>query len=193
MANSALPGFQVVQTNTQAVQRRRVTVVSAGTKLRRGDAVIWGGASIAVATTTNVAVAGALMGGSYVNADSRRVEAPNIPATTYTGTTIFNPNANYGYIPEDGVVVTYLASAAGSALALTDIDLNLIMVLGTTTTKYSDHTLTATSKAVTATLPWRLIGFLDSPQSDPDAATAHCLVKVNAGYFEPALSASLGV
>ncbi len=190
MANAALPGFQPIQTSAP-LQRRRVIVVSAGTKIRGNDAMIWGGASLAIATNTSAFVAGTCMGGSYVNADGARVEAPSVPSTTYSGSGIWNPAANYAYIAEDQVNTVFLASAAGTVLALTDIDLNLIMVLGTTTSRYSDHTLTSASKNTTATFPWRLQGFLNSIP-DPDSAPQHCLVKLNQGYFEPALTASLG-
>jgi hypothetical protein len=191
MANAALPGFQPIQTMAP-LQRRRLIVASAGTKIRGNDALIWGGASLVVATNTSAFVAGSCMGGSYINASGARVEMPNLPSTTYSGSTFFNPNANYAFIAEDGVNTTYLASAASTVMALTDLDLNLIMVLGTTTTMYSDHTLTSASKNTTATFPWRLQGILDSTQADPDTAPQHCLVKLNQGYFEPALTAGLG-
>lgn len=192
MANAALPGFQVIQ-SAAPLQRKRHIAVSAGTKIRKNDAVIWGGASIAIATSTNSAIAGCSMGASYVNASGARVESPNLPSTTYTGSTVFNPNANYVYLAKDGLQHTYIASAAGTVMTLTDIDLNLIMVLGTTTTRYSDHTLTSSSKATTNTLPWRLMGILDSTQCDADTAPQHCLVMINAGMLEPALTASTGV
>jgi NAD(P)-dependent dehydrogenase (short-subunit alcohol dehydrogenase family) len=47
MANPALSGFQIAMSKVGIV-RRRLPAVSAGTKIRRNDAVIWGGASVAV-------------------------------------------------------------------------------------------------------------------------------------------------
>lgn len=192
MANAALPGFQVIQSKAP-LQRKRCIAVSAGTKIRKNDAVIWNGAAIAIATSTNSAIAGASMGASYVNGSGARVESPNLPSTTYSGSTIHNPAANYIYLAKDGLDHTYIASAAGTVMTLTDIDLNLIMVLGTTTTRYSDHTLTSASKNTTATFPWRLQGILDSTQADADSAPQHCLVTINAGMLEPALTAGTGV
>jgi hypothetical protein len=192
MANATLPGFQVVSSIAPVVRRKHIAV-SAGTKIRKNDAVIWGGASIAIATSTNSAIAGASMGASYINSAGARVESPNLPSTTYSGSTIHNPSANFIYLAEDGLNHTYLASSVSTALALTDIDLNLIMVLGTTTTKYSDHTATSASKNTTATFPWRLIGILDSTQADADTTPQNVLLKINAGMLEPALTAGTGV
>lgn len=192
MANATLPGFTPLSSGAGEVCRRRVIAVSAGTKIRKNDALIWGGAAMAIATNTSTTIGGVCMGASYINADGARVEKPNLPSTTYSGSTFNNPLANYVYIPDDPSQYTFLASSVSTALGLTDIDLNLIMVLGTTATIYSDHTVTSASKAVTATLPWRFIGTYDSTQADQDTTPQNVLLKQNLDMMTPALSAGLG-
>lgn len=187
MANSALPGFLPVKTTGGGFARRRHIVASSATTIRKGDAVIWSGSALAIATVTTTAVAGGALGASYKNADGERIESVYLPSDTYSGTTVFPEDANYVYLPDDNINTEYKASVVG-AIAWTDINLNYPMVLGTTTTKYSDHTLTATSRNTTATLPWRVTGFVDGPESDPDITNAHVYCKVNAGFMEPGLT-----
>lgn len=189
MANVQVPGFiPLRQKGRQGIERRRLPIASNAGRIRKGDALKFATASVALATATNTGVAGASMGVSYVNADGARVEMPVFPAsTTYSGTTVFPHDGAFCYVPEDGADTIYMASC-DEALTNADIDLNLIMVLNSTTTTYSDHELDATSKNTTNTFPWRLRGFVDDAQNDPDAADARLEVSVNTGMLNPALN-----
>lgn len=131
----------------------------------------------------------------YTDANGIRAERKYLPAATlYTSTGVAPDNASYIYIVDDVTRVQFKASV-DEAIALTDLNLNYAVVLGTgsTTTGLSGHELDATGRAVTATIPIRVKEFvIGSPMSDPDAADATVICQINADPTTPATSASLG-
>jgi hypothetical protein len=103
-------------------------------------------------------------------------------------------NASYIYITDDVLKVQFLASV-DEAIALTDLNLNYAVVLGTgsTVTGLSAHELDATGRAVTATIPIRVKEFvIGDPSSDVDLADAKVICQINCDPTTPATSASLG-
>lgn len=189
MANTQRPGFIPAQTTGTDYVTRRWPVASSASRIRKGDALVWGTASMALSASAATAVAGAATGVSYTNTDGDRVDAPNLPGSlTYSGTTVFPEDGFFVDVPDD--VNTIYVASCDDAIANTDLNINYQMVLGSTTTRYSDHELDATSRGTTATLPWRVIGFVEGPTalSDPDIADAAVYCQVNAGFTAPALT-----
>lgn len=186
MANVQRPGFLPAQTAGTDFTFTRFPAGSAASAIRKGDAVTWATAAMALSASAATAVAGASLGASYKNADGERYDSPTLPSTTFSGTDVFAEDRNWIYLPDD-VNTVYVASC-DEAIAWTDVNLNYQMVLGSTTSVYSDHELDATSRGTTATLPWRVTGFVDTPSSDADAADAAVYCKVNAGFNSPALT-----
>lgn len=197
MANIAQPGFRPIRgTNGVRISYSRRRVLSNNTNpISQYDAVVIDSAGDTIrATVVTTAVASSACGVSYVDSRDGRKGAKDLPAaTTYTGTIVDPINSSYVFIVENPVNVDFKASVAVSAIALTDLDLNYAMVLGAPSNGYSGHTLTATGRAVTATLPWRVKEFyFDDTSNDPDLINTAVYCTVNAGMIEPALSAYLG-
>ena len=200
MANSALTGFRPVYVKgggTVTYRRGRV-LTNNTTAIFLYDAVIRAaGGDYTVAAVTTTLTQGSSGGAVYTDAAGTRREAKYLPAATlYTSSGVAPDNASYIYLVDNLVNTVFTASVAVAAVALTDLNLNLAMVLGagSTTTGLSAHTLTATGKAVTATIPWRFENFvIGSPINDPDLVNTAALVTANCTFDEPALSASLGV
>lgn len=199
MANSALPGFRPVYVKgggTVTYRRGRV-LTNNTTAIFQYDAVVRAATGdYTVTASTNSATEGSSGGCVYTDAQGIRRENKYLPAATlYTSTGVAPDNASYVYLVDNLVNTVFTASIASTATALTDLNLNLIMVLGagSTTTGLSAHTLTSASKNTTATFPWRFENFLiGSPLSDVDTTNAAALVTANCTFDEPALSASLG-
>lgn len=197
MANIAQPGFRPVRgTNGVAISYSRRRVLSNNTNaISMYDAVVIDAAGDTVrATVTTTAVASAATGVSYVDSRDGRKGSKDLPAATvYTGSIVDPENSSYVFVVENPVNVDFKASVAASAIAMTDLDLNYAMVLGAASNGYSGHTLTATARAVTATLPWRVKEFyFDNTSNDPDLINTAVYCTVNAGMIEPALSAYTG-
>ncbi len=199
MANSALPGFRPVSVKgggTVTYRRGRV-LTNNTTAIFLYDAVVRAaGGDYTVTASTNSATEGSSGGAVYTDAAGTRREAKYLPATTlYTSSGVAPDNASYIYLVDNLVNTVFTASIAVGAVALTDLNLNLIMVLGagSTTTGLSAHTLTSASKNTTATFPWRFENFvIGSPINDPDLVNTAALVTANCTFDEPALSASTG-
>lgn len=199
MANSALPGFRPVYVKgggTVTLRRGRV-LTNNTTAIFLYDAVVAAaGGDYTVTASTNSATEGSACGAVYTDAAGTRREAKYLPAATlYTSSGVAPDNASYVYLVDNLVNTVFTASVAVGAIALTDRNLNFIMVLGTgsTTTGLSGHTLTSASKNTTATFPWRLENFvIGSPINDPDLVNTAVLVTANTTFDEPALSASTG-
>lgn len=200
MANVQCPGFIPLRSRVAganiALARKRV-LTNNTTAIAMGDAVAKQATGdyivVAAAGTTVSSVA---RGASYIS-DGQRVERKHLPAATlYTSSGAHPNNASYIYVVDDPVNTVFEASI-DEAMALTDLGLNYNMVLGTfTTSGYSGHELDATSRAVTATLPWRVNEFIMRADNDVDAADAHveCQISVgatanNAGTDSPAIAA----
>jgi hypothetical protein len=192
MANVAIAGFQPESRGgcTPEMIRKRV-LTNNTTAIFKGDALDGAaGGDVIVTATTNAAVYSVQWGGASYVSGGDRIERKYLPATTlYTSTGIDPGNASYVYCVANMQSQVFLASV-DAAIALTDLNLNYIMTLGTgnTTTGLSGHLLTATSRATTATFGWRVIDFvLGDPKSDPDAANCKVKCMANAGRREPAL------
>jgi hypothetical protein len=147
-----------------------------------------------VASATDDAVGGVSGGVSYVNTSGQRISAKYLPAATlYTSSGVDPDNASYVFSVEDHINVEFLATI-DEAIALTGLNINYKMVLGTgsTVTGLSGHELDATTPATTATFPWRVTEFEINGASDPDAADASVFCRINVSLDTPALSAGLG-
>jgi hypothetical protein len=70
---------------------------------------------------------------------------------------------------------------------------NVPFVLGAPSNGLSTHTLTLTGVNTTATLPFRLHDFYEAADNDQDIANPRVICQINAGMWEPALSASTGL
>ncbi len=201
MANTQVAGFQPYSKGNQTVELVRKRVLTNNTdRICKFDAIDnAAGTGDVYAHTTEAGEVYSVMGGgaSYVDTTGR-VERLALPAATlYTSSGVDPENASYIYCVDDMVNTKFKASI-DEAVALTDLGINFQMVLTVGTGSYSKHELDATSKAVTATIPWRFLDFapLDLPRfNDPDAADAHVICLANAGTREPALegSGSLGI
>ena len=189
MANVQIPGLiPVHQLHGGTIIRARKPIASAASRIRTGDALKFGTASVALATSANSAIAGASMGVSYVDSNGARQESEVFPSgTTYSGTTVFPYDGAWCYMADDGINTVYMASC-DEAQTNGDIDLNFVLVLGSTATRYSDHEVDATGKDTTSTFPLRFKGFVNGPGSDPDAADAAGYYQINAAFLEPALT-----
>lgn len=197
MANVAVPGFIPIVKGgltTELVRKRVLT--NNTTAIFKGDScVITGSGDVVVQSTGTTTASTVARGASYLDSTGQRVERAYLPATTtYTSTTVDPYNASYAYCVKD-MVNTGLRASVDAAIALTDLNLNYAVTLGTgsTTSGMSAHELTATGRAGTATIPYRVTEFiLGDPLSDPDSAHAHVICYLNAGAIEPALSAGSG-
>lgn len=183
------PGLLPLRSTGQLVQRR-VPVTSNNTnRIRKGDAVVFTGAGCVLATTTNTAIAGPMLGCSYMNSAGARIEAVTLPAaTTYSGTDVFPANGTWLFIPDDAN--TDLIASCDVAITNASLLLNAALTLNSTATKYSDHAVSGTGMATTATFPVRLMEFVEAIDalSDADLINAAVIVRVNAGFFSPSMT-----
>lgn len=200
MANVQLAGFQPESRGglTCELVRKRV-LTNNTTAIFKGDALdSTGSGEIIVNATTNGDIYSVQWGGASYVSGGDRIERVYLPATTlYTSSGVDPANASYVYCVANNSTQVYLATV-DEAIALTDMGLNYVMVLGTgsTTSGLSGHELDATGRAVTATFPWRVLEFVTGdPKSDVDAADAKVRCMINAGIREPALEpgGSLGI
>lgn len=192
MANVALAGFQPESRGglTPEMVRKRV-LTNNTTAIFKGDALdAPNTGDVIVTATTNAAIYSVQWGGASYISGGDRLERKHLPATTtYTSTGVDPFNASYVYCVANMDEQVFQASV-DAAIALTDLNLNYLMTLGTgsTTTGLSGHLLTATSRATTATFPWRVTDFVvGDPKSDVDAANCKVRCLANAGRREPAL------
>jgi hypothetical protein len=198
MANTQVAGFQPVRViggGNVSYKRGRV-LTNNTTAIFLYDALkTTSSGDYLVASATNTAIASVSGGASYVNTKGQRVQDKYLPATTlYTSSGIDPDNASYVFVVEDELRVEFRASV-DEAIALTDLGINYLQVLGTgsTTTGLSGHELDATSRNTTSTLPWRVKEFvLGGSESDPDAADAHVICSVNRSLTTAALSDGTG-
>lgn len=197
MANIQIAGFQPHRKSGGGrISYRRARVLTNNTlAINLYDAVVIGSAGDTTqAATTTTAVSSISGGASYVDATGARIGAKGLPAATlYTSTGVAPENASYVFVVDNSLEVDYLCSV-DEAIALTDLNLNYAFVAGTGTNGISAQELDATGRNTTATIPFRVQDFVIAGDSDPDAADAHVLAKINAGMWEPGLeiSGSLG-
>jgi hypothetical protein len=170
--------------------RKRV-LTNNTTAIFKGDACDMAATGdVIVTATTNASFFSVQWGGASYIVSGDRIERKHLPAaTTYTSSGVDPLNASYVYCVAQMQDQEFRASV-DEAIALTDLNLNYQMVLGTGSTTYgtSGHELDATSRGTTVTLPWRVMDFLlGDPKSDPDSADATVICMANAGRREPAL------
>lgn len=199
MANTAVAGFQPynVKNGGSVTFKRGRVLTNNTTAIFMHDAVVRAATGdYVVASATNTAVESSAQGCEYTDAAGTRRMGKYLPAATlYTSSGVDPSNGSYISMVDNVVNTGFRASVANSAIALTDLNLNYVMVLGagSTTTGLSGHTLNATGRAVTATFPWRVERFIvGDPLNDVDAINVSVICYVNAAFDEPALSASTG-
>ena len=199
MANTAVTGFMPysVKGGGPITYRRGRVLTNNTTAIFTHDAVVRAATGdYLVASVTTTAVESSMEGCVFTDANGARREGKFLPAATlYTSSGVAPDNASYIYLTDNVVNTAFRASVAASAIALTDLNLNYAMVLGTgsTTTGLSGHTLTATGRNTTATLPWRVENFIiGDPLNDVDLINTSVICYVNAAFDEPALTASTG-
>lgn len=193
MANVQLAGFHPESRGglTCETVRKRV-LTNNTTAIFKGDCVAEAATGdIVVAASTSAAIYSVQWGGASYMASGDRVEKVFLPATTlYTSTGVDPVNASYVHVVANTQNQVFNGTV-DEAIALTDLNLNYLIVLGTgsTTSGLSAHELDATSRAVTAaTGPWRVMDFvIGDPKSDVDAADAKVRCMINAGQREPAI------
>lgn len=178
MANTNAPsGFKPVRYASGACYAGAATryhvPASDGTALYIGDPVIYAGSADAngVPTATKSSVGGRVTG-VVVGIEP----APNI-------TTLYRPasTAAYVYVADDpNLIFEVQEDAVGGALAAADVGLNADMILGagTAATGMSGTQLDTSTKATTATLGWRILGFVQRPDNEI-GANAKVLVRNN--------------
>lgn len=195
MANVQQAGFQPLKRigGGFVTYRRERVLTNNTTAIALNDAVIQvSTGDVVVCATGTTLISSVSAGVSYIDANASRVGANKLPAATlYTSSGVDPYNATYISVVDDCTDVVFRASV-DEAIALTDLNLNYAIVLGANVNGISQHELDATGRAVTATIPIRVTGFVISGDNDPDAADASVYCVVNAGQKEPALSASLG-
>lgn len=194
MANVAMAGFHPESRGglTPEMVRKRV-LTNNTTGIFKGDCVDQAtGGDIIAAASTSAAIYSVQWGGaSYIGANGDRLDRVHLPAATlYTSTGVDPGNASYVFCVANTQEQVFNATV-NAAIALTDLNLNYLIVLGagSTTSGFSGHKLDATSRAVTAnTGPFRVTDFvLGDAKSDPDAADAKVRCMINMGRREPAL------
>lgn len=197
MANVQHPGFLPARRYGSAgaitYARRRNLSNNTNAISMRDAVIIDGNGDTLRAATGTIAIDTIAMGVSYVNANSERVGAKALPAsTTYSGSTVDPLNASYVFVVEDPSTTLFRCSV-DEAIAMTDLNLNYAIVLGNTAVNgMSMQELDATGRATTNTIPMRVLEFIFSGDNDVDAADAHVLATVNIGMSTPALSANTG-
>jgi hypothetical protein len=198
MANLALPGFQPGRRSggDRITYVRRRVLTNNTLAINLNDAVVTDtNGNTLQASTTTTAVASVSGGASYVDANGVRVGAKGLPAATlYTSSGVQPENASYVFIVDGVGEVDFIASIT-TALTKADINTNTSFVAGTGTNGISAQTLDSAGIAATATLPFRIMDFVEAPDNDADAATAHVYCRINASMYEPLLETggSLGL
>jgi hypothetical protein len=199
MANVRRLGFLPTrQSGGATVTLRKARVLTNNTlAINFGDGVKFAGTGDVVAcaagTDEAILLSSVAQGAVYTPAVGPRVEARYLPpATTYTSSVAWPENGSYVYIVDNAVMVEFEANVTTAAVALTGLNLNYAMVLTTSTTGFSNHELTTTGAAITATIPWRVREYVQRADNDITLVDCKVLAMINAGQTEPAVSAQLG-
>lgn len=193
MANTQHPGFfpMAYGTGGQVSYVRRRVLTNNSNPIGLQDLVnadtngnILGISAGAQATAVDTCA----MGVSYVDTTGARIGSKNLPAATlYTSSGVMPENATYLMCVENAPLVKFRASV-DDAIVLADLRANCSIIGATPVNGISAQEIDSSTKNSTATLPVRLLEFVDSPDSDPDAADAHVICTINAGFTEPALT-----
>jgi hypothetical protein len=195
MANTTYPGFQPYRrSGGLRIGYRRARVLTNNTlAIGLNDAVIidTNGDTLRASTVTT-AVSSVSGGASFVDANNVRVGAKSLPAATlYTSTGNTPDNASFVFVVDNSVEVDYVATIIGT-LVRSDLNNNAKFIAGAPSNGLSTQTLDGSGLATTATFPFRVQDFYEAADNDQDGANPRVLCKINAGLWEPALSASLG-
>ena len=181
MANSNAPsGLRPVRLRSGApyngAARRYYVASSDGTALYIGDPVIFSGTADADGVAGVVRATAA--GGAYVLGSVVAVEADTRDSLTYRAAS----TSRYVYVCDDPEMLFEIQEdAVGGALAVTDVGLNadLIIGSGSTTTGLSGAQLDTSTKATTATLQLKILGFSQRIDNEVGVANAKVLVSIN--------------
>ncbi len=199
MANARTLGFLPTRmTSGGTITFRKVRVLTNNTvAINFNDSVKAAATGDYVACTAgadeSILLSSVAQGAIYTRADGTRIEAKALPAaTTYTSTGVWPANGSYIYIVDQATLCEFEANVAGTALALTGLNLNYPAVLTASTTGFSKHEINFTTGVVTATVPWRVREFVQRADNDVDAVNVKVLAMINAGQTEPAVSLSVG-
>lgn len=182
MANSNAPtGFRPVKYRSGAPYNGAANMYfvpsSDSTALFIGDPVIVAGsadpAGVATVTRATAASAGRISG----------VVVGIVPTNATTAAYKYRPASVDTYIlvaDDPDLVFECQEDAVGGALAATDVNLNADMIAasGSTVTGLSGFQLDTSTKATTATLQWRIVGFVQRVDNEI-AANAKVLVRIN--------------
>jgi len=195
MANITYPGFQPYRrSGGLRIGYRRARVLTNNTlAIGLNDAVIidTNGDTLRASTTTT-AVSSVSGGASFVDTNGVRVGAKSLPAATlYTSTGNTPDNASFVFVVDNSLEVDYVATIIGSPTR-GSMNKNVPFVAGAPSNGLSTQTLTLTGVNTTATLPFRIQDFYEAADNDQDVANPRVICKINAGMWEPALSASAG-
>lgn len=181
MANTNAPfGFRQYRgTGSVPTYEQSVRKIASNnsTAIFNGDAVIpLNTGYIAQATAGATPLAGVFVGCKYVSTSQKRtVWSSYWPGADATGDVeayvIDDPNAQF------------VAQAGGTAVGFTALGLNIQLNVGTGDTATGISGMYVESPAVTATLPFRVIGFVEAPPgsngSDIASAYNHVIVGFN--------------
>lgn len=182
MANTnAAAGFEPVRYASGApyngAQNTYYVPASDGTALFIGDPVIIAGDSdtdgVATVTRATAASAGRITG---VVVGFR--PSATILSTGYRAAS----TAEYVHVCDDpNLIYSVQEDAVGGALATTSVGLNadMIAAAGSAYTRRSGFMLDTSTAASTATLQWRIEGFVRTPDNAAGTANAKVLVRIN--------------
>lgn len=194
MANKLIYGFRPSHTvsGDEIVIHREQVVSNNSAAIFKGDCAVWTGAGWDLATAgTSQAVGSVFMDFEYRKADGKITREPYLPAgTTYTEAD-GEDGCTYAQIVKNVHDVVFEVSV-DAAIAETDLYLNYNMVAtaaGSTVTGLSGQQLTATSRATTGTLQFRVLKFVKRVTNDRTLANAlvFAMINLNTG-LNPALS-----
>lgn len=182
MASTAAPyGLRPVRLiggRNFAGSTRQIKIASGyNTNIFYGDAVTLVAAGTVEKDTGTSAMTpvGIFLGCSYTDSDLGFIQRQYWPA----GTTASDAVA---YVLDDPDVEIQVQADASVAQAALGSNFALVQGAGSTVTGNSGISLDASTSATTNTLPVRLVGFVDGPNSSVGDAFTDCLVKWNAGH-----------
>lgn len=128
-----------------------------------------------VGTTTATPV-GVFMGCVYTDpGTSQKTFRQYWPASTVASDA-------YAYVVDDPDVLFQIQGDAAVAQTTLGSNFAIVQTAGSTSTGNSKVALDASTTASTATLPLRLVDFVDGPESSVGDAFTDCIVKWNAGH-----------
>jgi len=139
-----------------------------------GDTTAAGGKNKGIRTVTQATATGAVVGVIVgLEIDPTNLNTPQY-RTASTG--------RYVYVADDpNLVFEAQEDAVGGALGVADVGLNVDFIVGTgsTSTGASAMQIDTSTKATTATLPLKIVEFVQRDDNEVDSANAKVLVKIN--------------